>query len=127
MAVDKALLGKIENFKNLSFDDLLSFTSMSQEQIKENADYLDWRVISRFAPIISYEYKFIEDYIDQWDWPMISLHQPLTLEFIEKFESSLPLEIILYNDCLKSNKKIREIVNQKIKIKRNGNTNEFGI
>ncbi len=65
------------------------------EYIKANADIIDWKVVSINVDILSMSDKFIEDFIDDWDWDYISSSVTLPEDFIRKYHNKVTWDYIL--------------------------------
>lgn len=112
MAGDNGLIDEREykGLFSMTFEELEFFCYMKSDYIISRADYINWDAVSRLAPINSYSWDFIEDYIDELNWKYISKYQYLTMDFVKKFNHKLSLGLLLHNKTFMQNNKKDDVI-----------------
>lgn len=72
----------------------------TKEYIRKNADSLDWHEASRCADFSTFDFNFVDDYIEEWIWDIVSLNKTISETFIERYMDHLNEYLVLINQDL---------------------------
>lgn len=79
-----------------------NFLTFSYVFIRKYENFWDWRVISLIQPV---NIEFISEFADKFDWKLISKYQPLTKEIVIAFQNRVYWSEIIMNNRIKNSTK----------------------
>ena len=66
----------------------------TEKHIRRHADSIDWTELTRVCDIFSYPADFIHEFIELWDWRVISSDKKLTEKFMRDYKDFLNWSLI---------------------------------